>query len=650
LLKSVAEALRSAKQPLSDEIIEALPVPVYTIDAHGVLTGYNSAALELWGCSPSIGRAKWCGSCKLEHADGKPMRHDECPMAVALQQGRSVRGGEAVAIRPDGGRVPFLAFPTLLYDDAGEIRGAVNMMIDLSAQKQVEASLTKRVQEQQALFRLTETLQHAQCLRSAYDAALDAITAALHCDRAAILLFDADGIMRFIAARGLSEDYRATVEGHSPWRADAAAPEPICVADVSASDLGELQAVILGEGIRSLAFVPLTADGRLVGKFMVYFDQEHHFAPEEMELAATIGRQVGFAVQRMQAEAARNAAEQASRASERRLTFALEAGRMGAWEWNIDTGEVIWSPIIERMHGIEPGSFRGTFEEFKRDIHPDDVDRVLGTIRQAVDGGEDYSTTYRIVRPDGAVRWIEATGKVAGEGRAERLTGVCTDVTERHQNEQRVVMLMREVNHRSKNLLSLVQAVAKYTAASQPEDFVDRFSDRLRGLAAGQDLLIQGGWRGIDLAALVRSQLAHFRDLVGTRITLGGPDVRLSASAAQSIGMALHELATNAGKYGALSNDCGHVAIAWELTPSPPEKPGHLSISWRESGGPVVAAPERKGFGHTVVVSMAKLGLGADVSYNFEPSGVTWRLNSPANLVLDDRVSQEVVSGPTSGT
>ena len=200
------------------------------------------------------------------------------------------------------------------------------------------------------------------------------------------------------------------------------------------------------------------------------------------------------------------------------------------------------------------------------------------------------------------------------------------DLTERKRFEEHIVLLMNEVNHRAKNLLAVVQAVAKQTAKhSSPEIFMERLSERIDGLAANQDLLVKNQWRGIEVANLVEAQLAHLKDLIGTRVQLDGPPVRLTPAAAQGIGMALHELATNAAKYGSLSNSKGRVRISWQVTAA--EKPT-FSMSWSEDGGPSVASPTRKGFGQTVIGRMVEAAVDGTAEIDYRESGFSWKLDA----------------------
>jgi two-component sensor histidine kinase len=207
--------------------------------------------------------------------------------------------------------------------------------------------------------------------------------------------------------------------------------------------------------------------------------------------------------------------------------------------------------------------------------------------------------------------------------------GTVADITERKEREEKEHLLMREINHRAKNMLSVVDAIAHQTAARNPEDFVERFSERVQALSANQDLLVRNEWNGVDIADLVRAQLAHFADLVGTRIALQGPTLRLNPAAAQAIGLALHELATNAGKYGALSTDNGHVDIGWGTDGKT------FTMSWTERGGPQVSASRSRGFGTIVMETMAERSVGGTVNLDYAPSGVTWRMTCPAANALE---------------
>jgi two-component sensor histidine kinase len=187
---------------------------------------------------------------------------------------------------------------------------------------------------------------------------------------------------------------------------------------------------------------------------------------------------------------------------------------------------------------------------------------------------------------------------------------------------------MRELNHRSKNLLSMVQSIANHTAASSPADFVKRFSQRIQALAASHDLLVHSDWLGVEIEDLIRAQLAHFADLIGDRITIEGPPLNVTPLAAQSIGMALHELATNAGKYGSLSNDQGSVTIEWRVDGE------EFSIGWIEHDGPRVKPPKRRGFGSTIISDVAQTNIGGEVELNYDSGGVIWRLRCPASKVM----------------
>ncbi len=264
--------------------------------------------------------------------------------------------------------------------------------------------------------------------------------------------------------------------------------------------------------------------------------------------------------------------------------------------------------------------------------HPDERDRDREPLRRLVARESDvFDVEKRYVRKDGNAVWAHVTVNVIRDasGRALRNTAVILDITERKEREERERLLMREVNHRAKNMLSVVHSIAQQTATQNPEDFVERFSERIQALSANQDLLVRNEWKGVDIEDLVRAQVAHFTDLIGAHIVLRGPKLRLKAASAQAIGLALHELATNAGKFGSLSTDAGRVDICWSAD-------GDIfTMSWIEGKGPPVSAPERRGFGTTVIETMTERSLDGAVNLDYAPTGVTWRLTCPAANALE---------------
>jgi PAS domain S-box-containing protein len=277
---------------------------------------------------------------------------------------------------------------------------------------------------------LTRALSRAASPEDIYDVALDVLEESLSVSRASVLLFDADGVMRFKAWRGLSQTYRDTVEGHSPWQPDTLDPQPIVVGDVAKDrSLEAYRATILAEGIAAVAFIPLVSAGRVIGKFMLYYDTPHTPSGEERQLGEVIAAQVAFALERTRAE-------RISQISAQRLRFALDAAAMGTWELDLRTRLVTWSGSVERIHGYEPGAFDRRFDIYQGIIHHEDRDRVVTSIQLAIQGGKPYDIEYRVVGADGAVRWVESKGRVEYEDEHPvRMTGICMSVTRRKEAE-----------------------------------------------------------------------------------------------------------------------------------------------------------------------------------------------------------------------
>jgi PAS domain S-box-containing protein len=456
---------------LGTELLDALPVAVYMTDADGRITYYNEAAVQLWGNRPQLGSSKWCGSWKIYWPDGRPLPHDECPMAVTLKTGEPVRGVEAIAERPDGTRVNFLPFPTPLRDASGRVTGAINLLMDITERYSNEV--------------------HAARL-------------------AAIVATSDDAIVS------------KTLEGRvTSWNAGAT---------------------------------------RLFG-----------YAPEEM------------------------------------------------------VGQSITRIIPPELHD-EEGRI---LAQLRRGEHIDHYE----TVRVAKDGRRiDVSLCVSPLR--------DKTGRVIGASKIAR------DITERKQAEMLQRLLVQELNHRVKNTLATIQAIANQSMrrARSPAEFVKGFSGRVQALARTHDLLTQTRLQGAEIMDLVRDQVL----LGGTedkRVHLAGPTLMLDAQGAMNLALVVHELATNARKYGALSGPNGRLSVTWE-TRANPER--HLVFEWSESGGRNIAAPRERGFGTTLIEQTLKAH-GGQASIRYGAEGMSGTFTVP----LPDQVRPRLglaVTAPSAGT
>jgi PAS domain S-box-containing protein len=619
-----ADLTADAVNGASRDLLHALPAAVYTTDALGRITSYNEAAALLWGCRPEIGKSTFCGSWKLYWPDGRPLPHDECPMALALKEKRAIRGIEAIAERPDGTRVPFIPYPTPFFDASGELAGAINMLVDISDRKSAEQTLARHRDEQAALYQFTNRLYRASTLDDIYQSALDAIRQSLGCERASILLFDDTGVMKFVAWWGLSDAYRRAVEGHSPWQTDAKEPDIICIPDVDAADLpGDLRRVVKAEGIRALAFIPLVARGRLVGKFMTYHDRPRSFGDAEKNLSITIARQLGFSIERMRIEGERLHAERANRL----LASIIESSSDAIISRDLDGVVTSWNGGAARMYGYPPEEMIGNSlailvpadrqkqeEEVLARIRAGEAPEPYETVRRRKDGSLiDVSVTVSPVRDD--------AGSVIGASKIAR------DITERKQAQKRQELLTQEIQHRTKNLFAVVHSVVARSFAGKEtvQEAEAAVLSRLHSLAKTHAMLIDKDWRGAELGDVVATEMTPFAD----RVSANGPRVLLGAKAAQNFALAIHELATNATKHGALSTGTGGIAIEWHVD----EPTGVLIFRWQERGGPLVRPPAAKGFGSAVLEHVMADYFSDAPNMNFDPGGVRYEVKCALSAV-----------------
>jgi PAS domain S-box-containing protein len=478
-------------------IVESSDDAIASKDLNGIIRTWNRGAERLFGyMSHEVVGKPVTILIPEDHLDEEP------EILRRIRRGERVEHYETRRVRKDGSIVDVSLSVSPVRDKSGKVVGASKIARDISERKRAEEALARRMAEQSALYRFTERLHRTPGLNGACDAALDAIREALGCERAAVLLFDEGKVMRFVESRGLSEGYRNAVEGHSPWTPDSIDPRPVLIEDVARADFpAALQAAVRSEGIAALAFVPVVTGGRLIGKFMAYYDAIHAFSEAETHIALTIARQLGVCIERLHSEQARLAAE------------------------------------------------------------------------------------------------------------AQR------------------ELLVAELSHRVKNTLATVVSIARQSFSTNPDAMEAQlsFNARIRALGQTHSRLAEANWSGVSLGTVLLDELAPYRREDGANIRLDGPPVTLDPKQALTVAMAVHELATNAAKYGALSTATGKVDVGW-LVDEPSRR---LEIRWAESGGPDVVAPTRSGFGRLLIERVLTSDLGGNVQMSFAEPGVVCEITIP---------------------
>ena len=327
--------------------------------------------------------------------------------------------------------------------------------------------------------------------------------------------------------------------------------------------------------------------------------------------------------------AERRRQEAALRESAARLEKALAAGAVIAFEWDARTGSSHRSQNASNLLGYDPQSPISA-DRFLRLVHPDDRARFYSHIRSVRPDRPSYAVTFRMIRSDAREMWLEetATAEFDAAGNCLQIKGLTRDITKGKRAEEHQRALVAELDHRVKNVLARVGVVAMHTRerSGSIEEFIQALDSRIQSMAAAHELLSHGNWRGVRLADLVRYQLAPYATDANT--TTGGPEIVLNAAATEAVGMVLHELVTNAVKYGALSTFKGRVSVHWQQHNSGNARIG-LTILWRETGGPVTSAPSESGYGISLICELIPHELGGIVDLSFSPEGVSCKIEIP---------------------
>jgi PAS domain S-box-containing protein len=314
-----------------------------------------------------------------------------------------------------------------------------------------------------------------------------------------------------------------------------------------------------------------------------------------------------------------------------RLDAALRAANAAIWEIN-PQGRLFWDKNFYALVGLDPQNTPPSTEAFLAMVHPEDRERMAAA-RRAIDAGEAFSPfdEYRLTKPGGDTVWLE-NHRTLFEEAGRYVIGITQDVTRRKRAEQRVQLLLREASHRAKNQFAVIQAIARETLRSTgPSQFEEAFTKRVGALARSHDLLVNGNGNAVELRELVAAHLAPFG--AEARAVITGAGLGILPNAAQYLGMAFHELSTNATKYGALSIPNGTIEIRWTVVADPAGD--RIVIEWLEHGGPPVAAPPSRGFGTSVLSRLVPRALFGEATLTASVEGVHWKLTAPYDAVAE---------------
>jgi PAS domain S-box-containing protein len=332
----------------------------------------------------------------------------------------------------------------------------------------------------------------------------------------------------------------------------------------------------------------------------------------------------------------RQRSEAALRGSELRFRTLADGAPALVWQDDAEGKTIYLNKTWEEFTGLPNAA--GLGDGWSDLVHPEDRQRFRAAYFGAVDRREPYRAEYRMRRHDGAWRWVldTATPLAAADGSIIGFIGLAVDITERKVAEERQQLLAREMDHRAKNVLTVVQSILQLSRADDVGSYINLAKGRIMALARAHSLLAESRWQGADLRRLVHDELAAYRT-EKARITADGPAVTLTADASQSVALALHELATNAAKYGSLSQAKGRLAVEWRVEDS------GLTLTWKETGGPTVAErPRRKGFGGLVIASSIEKQLQGRVTLKWLPEGLHVTVWLPAARVAETRAPASV--------
>ena len=637
-LQSVNEELETVNAELSAKVeeiaqsnsdlqnlLESTAIATLFLDRSLRVRRFTPAAKELFHLiDTDVGRTITDITSRIDHPGMEDLVNEVLTSQRAIEQRVALKG------QPKAFIMRLLPYRS----HAGVMDGVVLTFVDISALSAAEEAARRRADQQDFLAGVSGEMLKTGDPARVMEPLPARIAQLLNADFAKVLRKKPDSeAFELVATHGFPHPVGTEVAGGTESQAGYTllSNGPVIVEDLRKETRFSGPSLLIDNHVRSGISTTIDGPHGTWGVLGVHSTSVRSFSADDIKFIQALANAISAGLQR-------EAFVGALRESEERLVSALRAGRLGVYDYNPRSGRLDWDDTVRELWGIAKDA-HVDYEVFLSGVHPEDREAVEADLNLSFDpaGTGHFESEYRVINAlDGAARWVRAEGEVRFEQEEPaRLVGTVTDITAQKRIDRHVKLLMREVNHRSKNLLSVVQAIARQTAKGpEPERFIQHLSERLQGLAASQDLIIHGEWQAVSVEELVRSQLAHLGGTIARQVELSGRETMLTATAAQAIGLALHELSTNALKYGSLSSDEGKARIRWSVVDD------EFVMSWDEEGGPKVEAPLRSGFGSTVIKQMTASAVGGRVRLDFPEGGLSWELSAPRQNVIADPVAQ----------
>jgi len=620
-------------------LVDALPIAVYATDADGRITYFNEAAVKLWGRAPKLGEDFWCGSWHLFTTDGEPLSHDECPMAIALKTGEMVRGVEAIAERPDGTRFRFVPHPTPLFDRSGKLVGALNVLLDVTDRQEIEKAsrhLAAIVESSEDAV-ISKTLEGVIQSWNRSAERMFGYTAQEIVGRSVLTLIprdrhhEEDEILRRLR-QGERIEHFETIRRTKDGR--------LIDVSLTVSPIKDVTGRIIGA---SKMARDISDEKRAHRQLEILYRVSKEMS-RDLNLDRVVQTVTDLATDACGAKFGAFFYNVVSKSGESfQLCGLTGASKKDFGQLGMPRNTAVFAPTFHGKKIVRSGDIRKDPRYGLNGPHfgmPTGHLAVVSymavpvmSVNGEVHGGlilghdqpdvftQDAQTLVAAIASQAAVAMDNARLHRAAEA----------EIEQRRKAEDDKELLLNEIKHRVKNTLGTVLAMATQTFREAPAGERQAFGARIQALAEAHEGLNQRSWQSATMRDTAERSMRAFMDGREKRIAWSGPDVELRPNTALLVSMLLHELGTNAVKYGSLSNLEGSVELNWRVEGK--NERTMLKLEWSEAGGPLVQQPTRKGFGSRLI-ERALRGENGSAEISFDPAGLRCSMTIPLAVHL----------------